>query len=105
MIVNRKVRGIADRCFSLDNELGGYLAARSLLQAQHRTIAYISGPLDWTDAQQRLQGHKRALAEARVAFDQRLLYEGDYHEAGGSLALNASVRQGHPIHRRGLRER
>ena len=50
VVVNRKVRGIADRCFSLDNELGGYLAARSLLQAQHRKIAYISGPLDWTDA-------------------------------------------------------
>ena len=28
VIVNRKVRGIADRCFSLDNELGGYLAAQ-----------------------------------------------------------------------------
>src|SRR6188472_1000919 len=25
IIVNRKVRGLADRCFSLNNELGGYL--------------------------------------------------------------------------------
>ncbi len=97
VIVNRKVRGIADRCFSLDNELGGYLAARSLLQAQHRKIAYISGPLDWADAHQRLQGHKRALAEARVAFDQRLLYEGDYHEAGGSVALNHLFGKGIPF--------
>lgn len=97
VVVNRKVRGIADRCFSLDNELGGYLAARSLLQAQHRKIAYISGPLDWTDAQQRLQGHKRALAEARVAFDERLLYEGDYHETGGSRALNHLLGTGIPF--------
>jgi LacI family transcriptional regulator len=87
VVVNRKVRGIADRCFSLDNELGGYLAAQSLLQLKHREIAYISGPLDWADAQQRLKGHKRALADARVAFDPRLLYEGDYHETGGSEAL------------------
>jgi LacI family transcriptional regulator len=87
VVVNRKVRGIADRCFSLDNELGGYLAAQSLLQLKHRKIAYISGPLDWADAQQRLKGHKRALADARVAFDPRLLYEGDYHETGGSEAL------------------
>jgi len=97
VVVNRKVRGIADRCFSLDNELGGYLAARSLLQAQHRKIAYISGPLDWTDAQQRLQGHKRALAEAHVAFDERLLYEGDYHEAGGSQALTHLFGKGIPF--------
>src|SRR5262245_8961552 len=31
VVVNRKVRGIADRCFSLNNEIGGYLAAQSLL--------------------------------------------------------------------------
>jgi LacI family transcriptional regulator len=97
VVVNRKVRGIADRCFSLDNELGGYLAARSLLQAQHRKIAYISGPLDWTDARQRLQGHKRALTEARVAFDEKLLYEGDYHEATGSEALNHLFAKGLPF--------
>lgn len=87
VVVNRKVRGLADRCFSLDNELGGYLAAQSLLRLRHRKIAYISGPLDWVDAQQRLAGHKRALAEAGVTFDDRLLHEGDYHEAGGSEAL------------------
>jgi LacI family transcriptional regulator len=88
VVVNRKVRGIADRCFSLDNELGGYLAAQSLLKQKHRKIAYISGPLDWLDAQQRLKGHKRALSEAGVTFDPRLLYEGDYHETGGTDALN-----------------
>jgi LacI family transcriptional regulator len=87
VVVNRKVRGLADRCFSLNNELGGYLAAQSLLRLRHKRIAYISGPLDFVDAQQRLAGHKRALAEAKVAFDERLLHEGDYHETGGSDAL------------------
>lgn len=94
VVVNRKVRGLADRCFSLNNELGGYLAAQSLLRFKHRKIAYISGPLDWVDAQQRLEGHKRALAEAGVAFDARLLYEGDYHEAGGSDALTHLFNRG-----------
>jgi LacI family transcriptional regulator, galactose operon repressor len=87
VVVNRKVRGLADRCFSLNNELGGYLAAQSLLRQKHRKIAYISGPLDWVDARLRLQGHKRALAEAGVAFDERIMHEGDYHETGGSDAL------------------
>ena len=88
VIVNRKVRGLADRCFSLNNEVGGYLAAQSLLGLGHRKIAYISGPLDWVDARQRLEGHKRAFTEAGVTFDDRLLHEGDYHETGGSEALN-----------------
>src|SRR4029079_18837850 len=34
-------------------------------------------------------GHKRALSEAGVKFDERLLHEGDYHETGGQGALNA----------------
>ncbi len=89
VVMNRKVRGLADRCFSLNNELGGYLATQSLLKLKHRRIAYISGPLDWVDAKQRLAGHKRALEEAGVKFDERLLHEGDYHETGGQDALNA----------------
>ena len=89
VVMNRKVRGLADRCFSLNNELGGFLATASLLRHKHKKIAYISGPLDWVDARQRLAGHKRALAEAGVKFDERLLYEGDYHETGGQDALTA----------------
>jgi LacI family transcriptional regulator len=89
IIMNRKVRGLADRCFSLNNELGGYLATQSLLKLKHKRIAYISGPLSFVDARQRLTGHKRALEEAGVKFDERLLHEGDYHETGGQDALNA----------------
>src|SRR5262245_59075794 len=50
VVVNRKVRGLADRCFSLNNEQGGYLAALSLLGLGHRRIAYISGPHGFGDA-------------------------------------------------------
>ena len=32
-----------------------------------------------------------------MAFDERLLYEGDYHEAGGSEALNALFGKGIPF--------
>jgi LacI family transcriptional regulator len=89
VIMNRKVRGLAEHCFSLNNELGGYLATQALVKHKHKRIAYISGPLDWVDARQRLAGHQRALAEAGVKFDQRLLHEGDYHETGGQDALMA----------------
>ena len=89
VVMNRKVRGLADHCFSLNNELGGYLATQSLIRHRHKRIAYVSGPLDWVDAKQRFAGHKRALAEAGLKFDERLLVEGDYHETGGQDALNA----------------
>jgi LacI family transcriptional regulator len=97
IVMNRKVRGLADRCFSLNNELGGYLATQSLLRLKHKRIAYISGPLDWVDARQRLAGHKRALEEAGVKFDERLLHEGDYHETGGQDALSALYQKNLPF--------
>ena len=97
VVMNRKVRGLADHCFSLNNELGGYLATQSLVKRKHKRIAYISGPLDWVDAKQRLAGHKRALAEGGIKYDERLLHEGDYHETGGTDALNALFEKGVPF--------
>jgi LacI family transcriptional regulator len=88
VVMNRSVDGLSDRCISLDNKHGGFLATRLLLRLAHRSIAYISGPLGWGDARDRLAGHKAALEEFGLRFDKRLMYEGDYHETGGSRALN-----------------
>jgi LacI family transcriptional regulator len=87
VIVNRAVPGLADRCISLDNRRGGYHATKLLLQHGHHEIAYISGPLQWHDAAERLAGHKRALAEAGLDLDAQLLYEGDFLESGGAAGL------------------
>jgi LacI family transcriptional regulator len=87
VVMNRTVPGLLDHCLTLDNEYGGYLATRYLLKMGHTRIAYISGPLSWHDASQRLAGHNRALAEAGIKPDKRLLVEGDYHETAGAEAL------------------
>jgi LacI family transcriptional regulator len=87
VLINRHVPGMSGHCITLNNERGGYLATRHLLQMGHREIAYVSGPLNWRDATDRLAGHKRALAEFDVDFDERLLFEGNYQETGGSAAL------------------
>jgi LacI family transcriptional regulator len=87
VVINRRVKGMEDRCILLDNVHGGYLATRHLLEQGHRDIAYISGPLWWGDARARLKGHQQALAEQGLAFDERLLVEGDYHESGGVQAM------------------
>jgi LacI family transcriptional regulator len=97
VIVNRTVPGLENRCISLDNERGGYLATRMLLEAGHRDIAYISGPLSWGDATARLAGHKRALAESGEDFDERLMVEGNYREVGGSNAMTQLLQQGIPF--------
>ena len=86
-LVNRRVEGLAEACTSLDNEKGGYLATRHLLELGHKDIAYISGPTDKCDASLRLEGHKRALSEAGLPINPQLIFNGDYSEEDGKIGL------------------
>jgi len=92
--VNRYIPEIAENCIFLDNELGGYIATHYLLQQGHRDIAYIAGPLWKTDAKQRFNGHKKALKEFDVSFNQRLMYEGNFQEEGGQKAIQTLLETG-----------
>jgi DNA-binding LacI/PurR family transcriptional regulator len=54
----------ATRLVAVDQEAGGYLATRHLLDAGHRTVWHVCGPAGWYDSMGRIAGWRRALAEA-----------------------------------------
>ncbi len=87
ILVSRLVDNLAERCISLDNELGGYLAAKALLEQGHTSIAYIAGPQYKADAYARLVGHKRALREYNIPYNDDLVYVADFSETGGIEGL------------------
>jgi len=87
VLVNRRIEAIQSHCISLDNQYGGYIATKALLDAGHRDIAYIAGPLWKVDASERLEGHKRAMAEFGRNVDARLIYESDFSSQGGALGM------------------
>lgn len=97
VLLNRQITALADRCISLDNELGGYLATRYLLEQGHRHIAYIAGPMWKTDARDRFHGHQRALADYQLTAEDALFFEGDFRETGGSKGLQALLDSGRPF--------
>lgn len=78
---------LEENCIYLDNELGGYLAAKALIDKGHTQIAYISGPKFKPDSKDRLIGHKRALSEHNIEFNDELYFEGDFKETGGKAGL------------------
>jgi LacI family transcriptional regulator len=94
VIMNRSIDGLEENCICLNNEEGGYAATHWLLDLGHRDIAYISGPLGWGDASERFAGHRRALDEFGVHFDEGLMIESDYHETGGSKAMKKLLERG-----------
>lgn len=87
ILMNRFIAEVAENCVSLNNKQGGYLATKSLLEKGHRQLAYISGPMWKCDAQQRLEGHKQALAEYQQTQLETLFYQGDYQEEGGTSGM------------------
>lgn len=72
--------------------LGGRAATQRLIAAGHRRIGYINGK-PWMDASRdRLKGYRRALAEADIAFDPKLVRDGNWEPSAGyeqTLALMA----------------
>jgi LacI family transcriptional regulator len=86
-IISRYVENLAEQCISLDNELGGYLATKSLLDLGHTNIACIAGPQYKYDAKARFDGYKRALAEYDITFNEKLFYSADFKETGGSEGI------------------
>jgi DNA-binding LacI/PurR family transcriptional regulator len=57
-----------------DDEGGSYAATQHLLDLGHRRIAFLAGPIAAPWARERLDGHRRALRDARLEFDDRLLF-------------------------------
>lgn len=77
-----------------NNEEGGYLACRHLLDLGHTRIGCITGPMGTQSAQKRLYGYIRALQEDGIAFDPALVLEGDYHTGSGYALTEKLLEQG-----------
>lgn len=76
-------------CFSLSiaNADGARRMTEHLLALGHRRIAVITGPEKNIDSQQRLAGHRQALAEAGVEADPALEVRGAFTEGSGYDAM------------------
>ncbi len=70
-----------------DDELGGYLATRHLLDLGHRRIALVAGPSYASSAVGRQAGFRRAMAEAGLADVDDLVHESAFSmESGEDVA-------------------
>lgn len=73
-----------------DDETGGYLAARHLLDLGHRRIAVLTGPDFTSSGRDRLRGAQRALAEAGVALP-------SHHAVHTGYGVEAGAAAGHRL--------
>jgi LacI family transcriptional regulator len=72
---------------AFDNRGGARRLTEHLLSLGHRRIGYVAGPADRTTTRHRIEGHRAALAAARLTADaadaERLTVYGSYDRASG----------------------
>ena len=77
-VIGKRVRSI-----NIDNVLGGYMATLHLLQQGHLNIAHIKGLLNQPDAVARFVGYKKALQEAGIKIQTKLIKQGNFSSESG----------------------
>ena len=91
VLLNSAVSDPAYGKLSIDNLAGATAMARHLLEL-HGELAFIAGPVDNFDAQQREQGYRAALA-AHAPGVAPLVLRGDFSEAAGQRAAAELLRR------------
>lgn len=83
VMIDRDVPNVEVDAVLTDNQLGGFLATRHLLELGHTRIACIAGPSSITPSSERMIGYRKALEEAGIPYDEDLVVRGDYHAQSG----------------------
>src|SRR5216684_5165120 len=86
VVTGRRLRAPGLFSLQIDDQHGAMLAVRHLIEAGHSKIAFIAGSENHPDAVERFKGYKKALEDAGIEFDPKLVAVGDWHEEGGLRA-------------------
>jgi LacI family transcriptional regulator len=72
----------------VDNRGGIATVVAELVRLGHRQIAFLAGPTSLYVVRHRLEGYRRGLADAGIAFDERLVVSSGFNREGGMLAVD-----------------
>ena len=83
VLLNHSLPGMEERCFTVDHNMGGRMAARALLEKDHRKIAVIAGPRIAPDNVERIDGFMDELTKAGIDTAGVWLTESNFAPEGG----------------------
>ena len=97
VVLNHSFDSIAEQCFTADHTAGGMLAARALLERDHRRIAVIAGPATLPDNVARIAGFMAEMSRAGIDPAGMWVAESDFSPEGGWSCAKELVDSGHPF--------
>ncbi len=83
VFVDRYYSGLGVDIAIVDNVRGSFSAVTHLLNAGHRRIAILTGPMELINARMRLRGYKKALAQAGVSLQREWIFAGRFDADSG----------------------
>jgi LacI family transcriptional regulator len=90
VVVDRRVTLFCADVVRGDSVGGAYQLVRHLLGLGHHHIALLNGPADVSTAIDRAEGYRKALTDAKLAFDPRLIIYGEFTlQSGYEMAQRA----------------
>ncbi|MDD3169932.1 MAG: LacI family DNA-binding transcriptional regulator, partial [Eubacteriales bacterium] len=97
MIIERYSKFHEYNSVEVDNELGGYLAVKHLIDCGYQNLGVVLGKEDYFASHRRLRGAEKALVEHGMALNQDLVIEGNFSIEGGRQAARQLFESGQPI--------
>jgi DNA-binding LacI/PurR family transcriptional regulator len=79
-------------CVDVDNVWGGYLATQHLIESGCKNILVITGDLTLQSARDRLSGYEKAISEAGLKIDEKLIIHGDYTQTKAESIVRQVLR-------------
>ena len=73
----------------VDNVAGIARVIAALVVQGHRRIAFLAGPASLYVSHRRLDGYRRGLADAAIAFDERLIASTGFNREAGAVGIDA----------------
>lgn len=95
VLLDRYVRELKSDFVVTDNDDVAYRLTCALLERGHRHIGFITPLIDNTSAEDRLEGHHRALAEAGIAFSEDLMGVFDTDDESNAAVVHRIMAQRH----------
>lgn len=82
----------------IDDELGGYLATKYMLDKHHKKVGFLSGKMKEDGViKKRHEGYKRALSEYGIRYDKDLIFEGEVDFDSGIDIAERIVKDSIPV--------
>jgi len=97
VVINRHIPELAERCISLDNYKGAYLATEYLIRQGHSNIACVASSHKIEDAEQRVAGYLAALKDNHISLSPSYIEYADPDSEGGEAAMTNLLTKSLPI--------